>query len=202
MVDLLYLGGDREFQLIEHLVVLALDGLFGKAGIQGTVTATPIVVDAPEAFAKLGDLVLEGQLTLACACGPHVALRLVVRRIPRIAERRVDPSQCRAQRGRGECGFAPNPESDMKTTTPTTLRDIDSLAGVREELRLQAHLFKAELIDRWNEAESRWQDLQTEIHALGKAVDRSRAELGAAASLAAQALRETYEDLRAALRPR
>lgn len=89
----------------------------------------------------------------------------------------------------------------MTTTTHTTLRDIDSLAGLREELRLQAHLFKAELTDRWNEAESRWQDLQTEVHALGKAVDRSRAELGAAASLTVQTLHETYEDLRAALRP-
>lgn len=88
----------------------------------------------------------------------------------------------------------------MLKTTPTTLRDIDNLAGLREEIRLQAHLFKAEMKDRWGEAETRWQDLQEEARAIGKAVDRSRAELGAAASLSAQALRETYENLREILR--
>lgn len=88
----------------------------------------------------------------------------------------------------------------MKATKPTTLTDIDSLAGVREELRLQAHLLKAEVKDRWHDAEKRWAVIQDEVRSIRTAVDHSRAELSAAASLSAQSLRETYEDLRKILR--
>ncbi len=88
----------------------------------------------------------------------------------------------------------------MTTSTPIRLRDLDNLASVRDELLLQSHLFKAELKDRWHEAEARWQDIQNEARAAKTAIDHSRTELGAAASLAADALRETYEDFRRALR--
>ena len=85
----------------------------------------------------------------------------------------------------------------MSHSAPSkSLTDIDSLAGLREELRLQAHLFKADLDDRWREAEARWQTIQDEVRALRSAVGHSRAELGAAASLTVDSLRETYEDLR------
>lgn len=84
--------------------------------------------------------------------------------------------------------------------SPFTLREIDSLAGLREELRLQAHLFKADMKDRWHEAEARWADIQGDIDALRASVEFSRAELNAAASLTAETLRETYQDLRDALR--
>lgn len=86
------------------------------------------------------------------------------------------------------------------STTTATLNEIDSLAGLREELRLQAHLFKADMKDRWHEAEARWQDIQDEVRAIRATVGHSRAELGAAASLTVETLRETYEDLRKLLR--
>lgn len=78
--------------------------------------------------------------------------------------------------------------------------DVDSLAGLRDELRLQAHLFKAEMADRWNEAEARWHDIEDEVLAVRAAAGKSRAELGAAASLTAEVLRKTYRDLREAVR--
>lgn len=87
----------------------------------------------------------------------------------------------------------------MATRSPITLRDLDNIAGLRDELRLQSHLFKAELKDRWREAEQRWDEVQEEVRAIRAAVGHSRAELGAAASLTAAALRESYEDLRRAL---
>lgn len=88
----------------------------------------------------------------------------------------------------------------MKAAKPATLTDIDSLAGLREELRLQAHLLKAEVQDRWHDAEARWAAIQEEARSIRTAVDHSRAELSSAASLSAQSLRETYEDLRKVLR--
>jgi hypothetical protein len=89
----------------------------------------------------------------------------------------------------------------MITTSPITLHDLENLAGLREELRLQSHLFKADLKDRWHEAEQRWHEVQSEAQAIRAAVGHSRAELGAAASLTASALRESYTELRRALRP-
>lgn len=88
----------------------------------------------------------------------------------------------------------------MPISAPFTLRDLDTLAALRDELRVQAHLFKAELRDRWQEAERRWQDVQNEARVVRAVLGNSRAELGAAASLTAAALQEAYEDLRCALR--
>ena len=84
----------------------------------------------------------------------------------------------------------------MSSTNPFKAADLKDLAGLRDELRLQAHLFKTELKYRWLEAEQRWHNLEGELQG---AAEHSRSELGAATSLAADALRETYRDLRQAL---
>lgn len=81
-------------------------------------------------------------------------------------------------------------------TSPITLHDLEHLGRLRDELRLQAHLFGAEFKDRWQDAEQRWGQVQSEVRALGSAVNHSRAELGAASTLAADALHEAYADMR------
>lgn len=88
----------------------------------------------------------------------------------------------------------------MATLFTLTLRDFENLALVRDELHLQMHLFKAELRDRWLDAEVRWARLQTEVRAVGASPDQSGTELGAVAGLLADALHKAYIDLRAALR--
>lgn len=87
----------------------------------------------------------------------------------------------------------------MASTNPFTAVDVRDVLGLRDELRLQAHLFKAELKDRWLDAERRWLEIE---HELRDAAVHSRAELGAATSLTAQALRESYRELRQALHSR
>lgn len=87
----------------------------------------------------------------------------------------------------------------MNSRNPLTATELHDVAALRDELRLQAHLLKAELKDRWLEAERRWADIQ---HELGEAAAHSRGELGAAGSLAADALRQTYRELRQALQTR
>ena len=90
--------------------------------------------------------------------------------------------------------------SHNASNSPLNLKDLDGLAGLRDELRLQAHLFNAELKDRWQDAEARWVQIQQEARAIKSAVGHTRAELGAAVSLAVESLQETYEDLKQAVR--
>lgn len=87
----------------------------------------------------------------------------------------------------------------MTVISPVSLHDIEDLARLRDELRLQAHLFGAELRVRWNEAEMRWQHLQNEARCVGRTMKNPRVALGVVASLTASALKETYESLRRAL---
>jgi uncharacterized protein (DUF302 family) len=47
--------------------------------------------------------------------------------------------------------------------------DINSLKGLREELRLQAHLFKKEIKDGFDHLENRWRDLETTLPTIDKA---------------------------------
>lgn len=88
----------------------------------------------------------------------------------------------------------------MRTASPLTLADFQDLSRLRDELRLQSHLFKAEARDLWREAESRWHHLEEEAQTLAQAVDRSSAELSTAATLLGGALKDTYQNLRNALR--
>lgn len=89
----------------------------------------------------------------------------------------------------------------MSKARRQSVLDVDSLVGLRDELRLQAHLFKAELADRWKEAETRWHHIEDEVLAVRAAAGKSRAELGAAASLTAEVLRKTYKEMREAVSP-
>lgn len=84
----------------------------------------------------------------------------------------------------------------MSSTSPFKAADLQDLAGLRDELRVQAHLLKTELKYRWLEAEQRWHDIEDELRVVA---EHSRSELGAATGLAAEALRETYRELRQAL---
>jgi hypothetical protein len=47
--------------------------------------------------------------------------------------------------------------------------DITNLQGLREELRLQAHLFKKEVKDTFDSLENRWRDLEAKLPSLDKA---------------------------------
>lgn len=90
----------------------------------------------------------------------------------------------------------------QSSTHESVIAHIDSLAGLRDELHLQAHLFQAEARDRWQEAETRWSEMQRDLRDLRTAAAHSRDELAAALALTAEALRKSYQDLREATRTR
>ncbi|MDB5971207.1 MAG: hypothetical protein JWQ90_3657 [Hydrocarboniphaga sp.] len=80
-----------------------------------------------------------------------------------------------------------------------TIKEIDSIRELRDELMLQAHLFKAELKDRWDETETQWHQLQKKMVPLRDAAGKSGAELGSALTLLADTVRDAYQDLRNAM---
>jgi hypothetical protein len=94
----------------------------------------------------------------------------------------------------------PSPQHRKPTSKPVlTIKDIDSIRELRDELLLQAHLFKAELKDGWDEAEIQWHQLQKKLEPLRDAAQKSGLEVGFAVTLLAETLRNAYQELRRAL---
>jgi hypothetical protein len=91
-------------------------------------------------------------------------------------------------------------EPPMKKPRPFSLHDFDSLAQLRDELLLQTHLFKAEAKDRWELAEQRWDELRNQVHAARESIDKSSFEVTSATQLLFETLRDSYSDLRQALK--
>ena len=80
-----------------------------------------------------------------------------------------------------------------------TRAEIEALAQIRDELRLQAHLLEAEVRDRWERAEVSWSHVMSDINAARESVDRSRIEVSAAAGLLFETVRDSYRDIRKSL---
>ena len=88
----------------------------------------------------------------------------------------------------------------MKNPRPFTVHDFDSLAQLRDELLVQTHLFKAEAKDRWELAEQRWDALRDDVHAARESIDKSSFEVAYATQLLFETLRDSYVDLKQALK--
>ena len=73
------------------------------------------------------------------------------------------------------------------------------LAQLRDELRLQVHLFKAELLDEWHRLEKKWQTLTNEIDRLAESTDDSDVNMDRFARGLMEELESSYDQLREAL---
>lgn len=88
-------------------------------------------------------------------------------------------------------------ETTEKTTEKTT---FETLALLRDELRLQMHLAKAELRDEWNQKlEPRFWELKSRLDRIEEASAETATEMGSAAKLLINELREGYERIRKSL---
>ena len=74
--------------------------------------------------------------------------------------------------------------------------ELDHLRELRDELRVQAELGKAELRDRWQELERRWHQLEGRIKRAREGAREDGQNVREAARLLAGELREGYENLR------
>lgn len=79
--------------------------------------------------------------------------------------------------------------------------DFESLGHLREELALEAHLFNAELRERWIELEDDWDHLKQQMHRVGIAAQTSGQDVNAAARLLLESLHNGYQSVRKALHP-
>ena len=77
------------------------------------------------------------------------------------------------------------------------LKDLAKrLERQRDELRVQAHLAKAEARDEWEELEEKWEQLKGKLRNVGEQADEASDDVKAAASLLIDELKKGYERIR------
>ena len=69
----------------------------------------------------------------------------------------------------------------------------------RDELRVRAHLLKAELRQEWDEVERKWQQIEPKLARLRDGARESAGEIGAAASQLGEEIANAYRRIRKAL---
>jgi len=74
--------------------------------------------------------------------------------------------------------------------------EIDRLRELRDELRVQAELGRAELRDRWHELEKGWHQLEGRLKLARDGAREDSQNVREAARLLARELRDSYEHLR------
>ena len=74
--------------------------------------------------------------------------------------------------------------------------EMDNLRQVRDELRVQAELGRAELRERWGELERVWHQLEGRLKLARESAREDSQNVREAARLLAHELRESYEHLR------
>jgi hypothetical protein len=74
------------------------------------------------------------------------------------------------------------------------------LAQFRDELKLQAHLLKAEALDHWHLLEKKWKDFTSEVDRLAEATDDSDANTNAFARALMEEIEAGYHQLTEALK--
>ncbi len=74
--------------------------------------------------------------------------------------------------------------------------EFDNLRGVRDELRVQVELGRAELRDRWEELERRWHQLEGRLKLARQGLREDGQDVREAARLLVSELREGYDHLR------
>ena len=74
--------------------------------------------------------------------------------------------------------------------------ELENLRELRDELRVQTELGRAELRDRWHELERRWHQLEGRLKVVREGLREDGQDVREAARLLASELRESYEHLR------
>ena len=82
-------------------------------------------------------------------------------------------------------------------------QDIDGMLAKlrqqRDELKLQAHLFKAETRDEWEKVEDQWQNLQSRAKQVGAAGGEAGEDIGKALKSLGEEMMEGYRKIRKSL---
>lgn len=79
-------------------------------------------------------------------------------------------------------------------------RFVDKLRQERDDLRVRAHLLRAELRDEWEDVEHKWHELEPRLERLRDASRESSGEIGAAIEQLGEEIGHAYRRLRKALK--
>ena len=74
--------------------------------------------------------------------------------------------------------------------------EFEHLRTLRDDLRVRVHLGKAEIRDQWEELEGDWHRAEAKMKAIGESSRESAKDVGEAAGLLVEQLREAYHRLR------
>ena len=77
---------------------------------------------------------------------------------------------------------------------------VEKLKTQRDELRVQAHLMKADIKEEFDTLEDKWDHLESRMAQVKKASKASAGEVGAAAEQLVEELGAAYRRIRASLR--
>jgi predicted nucleic acid-binding Zn-ribbon protein len=87
----------------------------------------------------------------------------------------------------------------MAELRETLREELDSFRELRDELRVQSQLGKAELRDRLHELERRWRRLESRFDGIRKDARGDAEDVREAVQLLARELKEGFEHVRARL---
>jgi hypothetical protein len=75
-------------------------------------------------------------------------------------------------------------------------REVEGLRQMRDEMKLQAHLGKADAKDAWEDVEKRWQHLEGRLRVLRDASKEEFADVADAAKLLMEEIRRGYQHVK------
>jgi hypothetical protein len=75
-------------------------------------------------------------------------------------------------------------------------KEVDELRGLRDDLKVQVHLGKMEAQERFAKAEKDWDQLEGKLKRLAEASRESAGEVGEAARLLVDQIREGYRHVK------
>lgn len=88
---------------------------------------------------------------------------------------------------------------DTKSLKEVLQRDLDQLAALRDELRVQANLAKADFADELNQLEARWLHVKDEIKRLGED-SKLRTEIETKTRVVLDELKTSYQRIKQELK--
>ena len=87
----------------------------------------------------------------------------------------------------------------MPDTPDWIARELDGLRQLRDEVRVQLHLGKAEAREAWDEIEKRWHQLEGKLQAVREGSREDLGEIRETARRLAREIRDGYRHLKSLL---
>jgi SMC interacting uncharacterized protein involved in chromosome segregation len=75
-------------------------------------------------------------------------------------------------------------------------KELEGLRATRDELRVRVHLGKLDAQDQWDQIEKKWQHVESKLKLAGETGREVAEDIGEAASVAVEEMKEGYAKLR------